>query len=138
MRFGELSSKLEYGSEKKEEIEESKMLGKLTFTKNEIEMYKKIILNGKTDESLVTLVEDFIVEYQSVSLREKDFFDEIPMKLDFSKFKEENSKKFSESAIEYAKKETRIGEMKEEAKILADIEKGNLLEKDKYNEEEIK
>ena len=138
MRFGELSSKLEYGSEKKEEIEESKMLGKLTFTKNEIEMYKKIILNGKTDESLVTLVEDFIVEYQSASLREKDFFDEIPMKLDFSKFKEENSKKFSESAIEYAKKETRIGEMKEEAKILADIEKGNLLEKDKYNEEEIK
>ena len=135
-KFGELSAKLEYGPEKKEEIEASKMLGKLTFTKEEIEQYKTIILNGKTDESLVALVNDFMTKYQEVSLREKDFFDQIPMKLDFSKFKNENKKVFSESAIEYAKKETRIGEMKEEAQILSDIEKDNLLGKDEHDEKQ--
>lgn len=129
-RFGELSVKLEYGAEKKEEIETSKMLGKLTFTKEEIEEYKEIVLNGKTDESSLALVDDFFTDYQEVALKEKDFFDQIPIKLDFSKFKEENDKSFSESVIEYAKKETRIGEMKEEAKILSDIEKDNLQEKD--------
>ena len=110
------------------------MLGKLTFTKEEIEQYKTIILNGKTDESLVALVDVFMEKYQEVALKEKDFFDQIPMKLDFSKFKDENKKVFSEIAIEYAKKETRIGEMEEEVQILSDIEKDNLLGKDEHDE----
>lgn len=88
-KFGDLGKELDYPPEKKEEIENSRILGKTELTENETENLRTMLLNGKTNDESKEIVDDFIGRYTGALEKEKSFFDAISSQLDFSRFKNE-------------------------------------------------
>lgn len=105
--FGNLEKKLDYGPEKQEEVIDSRVLEKTQLTENEKENLRIILLNGKKDIESKRIVDDFINRYTEALAEEKSFFDAIPTKLDFVRFK------------------TKKIEINEFAEVAQDIERSN-------------